>query len=86
MDGAVVLTKRFELLGFGAEIAVPCRRSSRYAARLDLEGERFVVEDIDGLAPGIARRSASAWPHQTPSRSSSPQDGGCRSWRTRRTS
>jgi hypothetical protein len=56
VDGAVVLNKRFELLGFGAEIssALPGLQDVRRA--LDLEGERFVMERVDGV--GTRHRSA----------------------------
>jgi hypothetical protein len=55
VDGAVVVTKRFELLGFGAEI-----RSSEdvltVQRALDLEGERCVPEPTDNV--GTRHRSA----------------------------
>src|SRR5262249_6098305 len=46
VDGAVVITKRFEILGFGAEIAgVPPLGQVRRA--LDLEADEFVTEVAD---------------------------------------
>lgn len=56
VDGAVVLTKRFELLGFGAEIAgnLPDVREVRHA--LDIEGEAYEVERVDRV--GTRHRSA----------------------------
>ncbi len=56
VDGAVVLTKRFEILGFGAEIAgdLPNVREVRRA--LDVEGEAYEVERVDRV--GTRHRSA----------------------------
>lgn len=56
VDGAVVLTKRFEILGFGAEIAgeLPVVHVVRRA--LDLEGETFASEVVDSV--GTRHRSA----------------------------
>jgi hypothetical protein len=56
VDGAIALSTRFELLGFGVEIAssLPDVLSVRRA--LDLEGERFEEEDSDGV--GTRHRSA----------------------------
>ena len=56
VDGAVVLTKRFELLGFGAEIdgALP---AVRWVARaLDPEGTAKVRESVE--SDGTRHRSA----------------------------
>jgi hypothetical protein len=55
-DGAVVLNKRHELLGFGAMISgrLPAVRS--VARALDLEGERFAEEDTANV--GARHRSA----------------------------
>lgn len=56
VDGAVVINKRFDLIGFGAEIssALPGLREVRRS--LDLEGERFALERVDGV--GTRHRSA----------------------------
>jgi hypothetical protein len=56
VDGAVVMTQRFELLGFGGEISgeLPAVTSVRKA--LDLEGERTAEEDTGGV--GTRHRSA----------------------------
>jgi hypothetical protein len=56
VDGAVVMTKRFEILGFGAEIAgdLPSVTSVRRA--LDLEADTFVTEPVDAV--GTRHRSA----------------------------
>lgn len=44
VDGAVVLTKRFELLGFGAEIHCDASDPLTVARALDLEGKRHKLE------------------------------------------
>ena len=56
VDGAVVINKRFELLGFGGEISgtLPAVRTVLWA--LDLEGERTVQMSTDGV--GTRHRSA----------------------------
>jgi hypothetical protein len=56
VDGAVVMSKRFELLGFGGEIsgAPPAVRTVLRA--LDLEGKRTVEQSTDGV--GTRHRSA----------------------------
>ena len=56
VDGAVVMTRRFELLGFGGEISgeLPVVTSVRKA--LDLEGERAVEEGTEGV--GTRHRSS----------------------------
>lgn len=56
VDGAVVMTQRFELLGFGGEISgeLPAVTSVRKA--LDLEGNRTAEEDTGGV--GTRHRSA----------------------------
>ncbi|MEO6420857.1 MAG: hypothetical protein ABIP39_15700, partial [Polyangiaceae bacterium] len=57
VDGAVVVTKRFELLGFGAEIRSSDRPDVLTVQRaLDLEGERCVTERTDNV--GTRHRSA----------------------------
>lgn len=56
VDGAVVMTKRFEVLGFGAEIAgdfPDCRTVMR---ALDIEGSAREEEHVDGV--GTRHRSA----------------------------
>lgn len=55
VDGAVVLTGRFELLGFGAEITgVP--PITKVSSALDLEGGDTVVESMDAV--GTRHRAA----------------------------
>jgi hypothetical protein len=56
LDGAVVLTKRFELLGFGAEIIGDLPDVRRVARALDLEAEDTVLEPL--VADGTRHRSA----------------------------
>ena len=55
VDGAVVLTKRFELLGFGGEISGALDPVSIVARALDAEGERTELEFADGV--GTRHRS-----------------------------
>jgi hypothetical protein len=55
VDGAVVLTKRFELLGFGGEISGALDQVSVVARALDAEGERTEQESMDGV--GTRHRS-----------------------------
>jgi hypothetical protein len=56
VDGAVVMNKRFEILGFGAEISgmLPAVRTVHQA--LDLEGTKMVQKSTDGV--GTRHRSA----------------------------
>jgi DisA bacterial checkpoint controller nucleotide-binding len=56
VDGAVVLSKRFELIGFGAEIAGPLPEVHDVARAIDLEGTEHARESIDGV--GTRHRSA----------------------------
>jgi hypothetical protein len=56
VDGAVVLTKRFEILGFGAEIAGALPQVTEVRRGLDLEADRFVTELVDLV--GTRHRSA----------------------------
>jgi hypothetical protein len=78
MDGAVVLTKRFEILGFGAEIAGTLPKIDSVRRALDLEADQFVVEDIDGV--GTRHRSAYRLCMASPETIAIvvSQDGGCR--------
>ncbi|MGE0823447.1 MAG: putative sensor domain DACNV-containing protein [Candidatus Binatia bacterium] len=55
VDGAVVLTKRFELLGFGGEISGSLDQGSVVARALDAEGEQTEEEFTDGV--GTRHRS-----------------------------
>lgn len=56
VDGAVIMTRRFELLGFGAEIRCDLGDVSSVARALDLEGVRFKTESTRGV--GTRHRSA----------------------------
>lgn len=56
VDGAVVLTKRFEILGFGAEILGALSPVGSVRRALDLEGATSVEERGDGV--GTRHRSA----------------------------
>jgi Probable sensor domain DACNV len=56
VDGAVVLTKRFEILGFGAEIAGGLPTVTAVRRALDLEGDTFTTEVVDVV--GTRHRSA----------------------------
>lgn len=55
-DGAVVLDKRIELLGFGAEIAGDMPAVREVARALDAEGQRKVPESVENV--GQRHRSA----------------------------
>jgi hypothetical protein len=56
VDGAVLITKRFELLGFGAEISGKLSEVRTVARALDIEGKRTVHESTEGV--GTRHRSA----------------------------
>ena len=78
VDGAVVLTRRFEILGFGAEIAgdLPAVREVRRG--LDLEADAYSTEVVDGV--GTRHRSAYRLCAAEPSAIAivASQDGGVR--------
>jgi hypothetical protein len=56
IDGAVVMTKRFELLGFGAEIRGDLPDVREVARALDLDGRDTLLEPL--VADGTRHRSA----------------------------
>jgi hypothetical protein len=56
VDGAVVMTRRFELLGFGAEIRCDHSEVTEVARALDLDGIRYKTEHTRGV--GTRHRSA----------------------------
>jgi hypothetical protein len=56
VDGAVVLTKRMELLGFGAEIGGSLLDVSDVARAVDVEGQQFEIEPTTDV--GTRHRSA----------------------------
>jgi DNA integrity scanning protein DisA with diadenylate cyclase activity len=78
VDGAVVLTKRFELLGFGAEITGDLPDVHRVARALDLEATDFIAEPL--IADGTRHRSAYRLCSRVPSALALvvSQDGGVR--------
>ncbi len=78
VDGAVVLTKRFEILGFGAEIAGALPPVTEVRRGLDLEADRFVTELVDLV--GTRHRSAYRFCAAVPSSVAVvvSQDGGVR--------
>jgi hypothetical protein len=55
-DGAVVLSKRFELVGFGAEIIGDLPETTMVARARDLEGNTQTQESVEGV--GTRHRSA----------------------------
>ena len=56
VDGAVIMTQRFEILGFGAEISARLPPVDLVARSLDLDCARFVLESTDHV--GTRHRSA----------------------------
>jgi hypothetical protein len=56
VDGAVVMTRRFELLGFGGEISGELEPVGVVRKSLDLEGESTIEESTQGV--GTRHRSA----------------------------
>ena len=56
VDGAVLMTKRFELVGFGAEIYCENSDVTHVVRALDLEGDEVKVESVEGV--GTRHRSA----------------------------
>ncbi|HEX7666849.1 MAG TPA: hypothetical protein VF407_20110 [Polyangiaceae bacterium] len=55
-DGAVVLTKRFELVGFGAEIVGELPETFSVERARDLEGDKTTSESVEGV--GTRHRSS----------------------------
>jgi hypothetical protein len=64
VDGAIVLTKRYEILGFGAEIWGTLDHVMTVAKALDAEGEHTVMELSEGV--GTRHRSAYRLCHALP--------------------
>jgi hypothetical protein len=56
IDGAVVLDKRFGVIGFGAEVSAELPTPERLFRALDTEGETRVPEDIENV--GTRHRAA----------------------------
>jgi len=55
-DGAVILDKRFRLVGFGAEVSAELSSPSRVWRALDAEGDRRVAESVENV--GTRHRAA----------------------------
>jgi hypothetical protein len=64
IDGAVVMTQRFEILGFGAEISAGLPAVDLVARALDLEGSRYLLESTAHV--GTRHRSAFRLCHAMP--------------------
>jgi hypothetical protein len=64
VDGAVVMTKRFEILGFGAEIAGSLPPVTEVRRAVDLEADTFMTELVDTV--GTRHRSAYRFCHAVP--------------------
>ena len=56
VDGAVVMTQRFEMLGFGGEISGDLPAAETVARALDVEADETIEEPTDGV--GTRHRSA----------------------------
>jgi hypothetical protein len=78
VDGAVVMTQRFELLGFGGVVSGELADVPRVARALDIEGEHRVLErtDLVGTRHQAAYRLCQAFPEALVIVIS--QDGGAR--------
>jgi hypothetical protein len=64
IDGAVVVDKRFGLLGFGAEVSAELPVPSRVSRALDIEGRRREPDDIENV--GTRHRAAYRFVHDHP--------------------
>jgi hypothetical protein len=64
VDGAVVLTKRFDVLGFGAEITCHAAQVTHVARALDREADTTRLERVDDV--GTRHRSAYRFAHCVP--------------------
>lgn len=78
VDGAVVMTRRFELIGFGAEIRCDLADMQTVTRAIDVEGTKFKAEDTRGV--GTRHRSAYSLCHVLPDVLAIviSQDGGVR--------
>jgi hypothetical protein len=56
IDGALVLDKRFGVLGFGAEVSAELPTPERVWRALDTEGEKLQPEDVENV--GTRHRAA----------------------------
>jgi hypothetical protein len=64
IDGAVVVDKRFRLLGFGAEVSAELPAPARVWRALDIEGQRCEPDDIESV--GTRHRAAYRFVHDHP--------------------
>jgi hypothetical protein len=64
VDGAVVLNKRFALVGFGAEVSTELPSPPRVHRALDVEGQRREPRDIEEV--GTRHRAAYRFVHGHP--------------------
>ncbi len=64
IDGAVVVDKRFGLLGFGAEVSADLPAPFRVWRALDIEGQRREPDDIESV--GTRHRAAYRFVHDHP--------------------
>jgi hypothetical protein len=64
IDGAVVLDKRFSLLGFGAEVSAELPVPARVWRALDTEGDRREPDDVENV--GTRHRAAYRFVHDHP--------------------
>ena len=64
IDGAVVLDKRFGLVGFGAEVSAELPAPSAIWRALDPEGRERRIHDIEGV--GTRHRAAYRFAHDHP--------------------
>ena len=65
IDGAVVLDKRFALVGFGAEVSSELSSPPRVWRALDTEGDGREIDDIENV--GTRHRAAYRFVHDHPS-------------------
>jgi hypothetical protein len=64
IDGAVVLDKRFGLLGYGAEVSAELPTPDRILRALDNEGTRTEIDDLENV--GTRHRAAYRFIHDHP--------------------
>lgn len=64
IDGAVVVDKRFSLVGFGAEVSSELSAPPRVWRALDTEGEQREIDDIENV--GTRHRAAYRFVHDHP--------------------
>jgi hypothetical protein len=66
IDGAVVLDKRFGVLGFGAEVSAELPSPTEVWRALDVEGDQLQLDDVENV--GTRHRAAYRFVHQRPTR------------------